>query len=263
MAGALVGCLAVLPMTASAENGTARLFAAGSLQAALSEVIQDYEAQHGVKVDATFGPSGLLKGRLEQGEAAEVFASANMDHPSALHESGLAGPVQPFARNQLCALAQPGLDLTSDTLLERMLDAAVRVATSTPKADPAGDYAWELFGKAEALKAGSTESLRAKALQLTGGPDSTKPPEGRNVYGWHMDQDRADIFLTYCTNARLAAQEVEGLQIVAVPEDLSVGAVYGLTVMNSGDRAQGEALAQYILSPDGQSVLERFGFSKP
>ena len=43
------------------------------------------------------------------------------------------------------------------------------IAPSTPKADPSGDYAFELFRKAEAIKPGAQTALEKKALQLTGG----------------------------------------------------------------------------------------------
>ncbi|MEJ2376396.1 MAG: hypothetical protein P8Y53_23280 [Pseudolabrys sp.] len=44
-----------------------------------------------------------------------------------------------IARNRLCALVRPGLDVTSTTLFDAMLDPAVRLATSMPTADPSGD----------------------------------------------------------------------------------------------------------------------------
>ena len=74
-----------------------------------------------------------------------------------------------------------------------------------------------------------------------------------------LDSDQADVFLTYCTNAVLARAEVPGLQIIQVPPALSVGADYGLIVL---DGAPPEAwhLAMYILSPAGQAVLADFGF---
>jgi ABC-type molybdate transport system, periplasmic component len=247
----------------AAADDTVRLFAAGSLKPALSEIARDYEAITGVRVEATFGPPGALKERLEKGEAAEVFASANMEHPRALSTAGRALPVQAFARNQLCALARPPLAVTTDTLLDRLLDPKVRVGTSTPKADPAGDHAWELFAKADALRPGSAMKLRTKAMQLTGAPDSSRPPDDRSVYGWLMEQDRADVFLTYCTNAKLAVEEEPVLKIVAIPDALAVGATYGLAVLKKGDIAKGNGLAEHILSPAGQMVLERYGFVKP
>lgn len=240
------------------------LFAAGSLKAALTEAAQAFEksANGSLRVNTVFGASGLLRERIENGEAAHVFASANMEHPRKLAAAGLsAGDVKMFARNQLCAIAQPGLAVTSETLLDVMLDENIRLGTSTPKADPSGDYAFALFAKAEALKPGAKATLEAKALQLTGGPNSEKGPEGRNTYGWVMSENRADVFLTYCTNAALAKKDTESLQIIEVPEALSVGADYGLMVLESAPEGA-SSLAEFILGPDGQAILAAYGFSR-
>src|SRR5690606_10689989 len=133
-----------------------------------------------------------------------------------------------FARNRLCALTRAGVPAPPETLLDALLDPTTRAGTSTPGADPAGDYAGAPLRKADAGKPGAFATLDAKALKLTGGPDSAKPPAGRNPYGWVMAQDRADIFLTYCTNAVLARKDVPDLRIVAIPDALAVGADYGL-----------------------------------
>ena len=101
--------------------------------------------------------------------------------------------------------------------LDALLRPDLRVGTSTPKADPSGDYAWALFEKAEKLRPGSFALLSGKALQLTGGAQSEKAPEGTNQYGWVMAGKKADLFLTYCTNAVLARKEVPALRIVRVP----------------------------------------------
>ncbi|MBW2429311.1 MAG: molybdate ABC transporter substrate-binding protein, partial [Deltaproteobacteria bacterium] len=189
----------------------------------------------------------------------DVFASANMAHPEKLASSGWGSPVVLFARNQLCALAQPDLEVTTDNLFNTLMDEKVRVGTSTPKADPSGDYAWELFRKADKIKEGSFTALSGKTLKLTGGPDSEKAPQGRNQYGWVMGQKKADVFLTYCTNAVLARKEVQALKIIRIPKELSVGADYGLLVR---DGASNEAwrLAMYILSPAGQKIIREYGF---
>lgn len=256
----LVAVLAVLVSMPAKAADNLTLFAAGSLKTALGEVAKAYTAQHGMAVATDFAASGLLRRRIEEGARPDVFASANMAHPRKLAAAGIGGPVMLFARNRLCAIAQPGLAVTSETLLEVMLRPEVRLGTSTPKADPSGDYAWELFGKTDALKPGSLKLLDGKALKLTGGPDSPKPPAGHNTYGWVMAEKQADLFLTYCTNARLAQAEVPGLQIVALPESLSVGADYGLTVIGA-DKPAAWQLAAFILSPDGQTILDKYGFT--
>lgn len=233
------------------------LFAAGSLKAALSDVSEDFTRTYGIPVSSTFGPSGLMRERIEAGETAHVFASANMRHPGTLEAAGNGGPVALFARNRLCALARPEVAVSTDTLLEVMLSDDVRLGTSTPKADPSGDYAFELFDKS-----GHADALKAKALQLTGGADSATPPEGRNAYAWVLDSDQADVFLTYCTNAVLARKEVPELQIVQVPEAVSVGADYGLIVLD-GASSDAWRFAMHILSPAGQSILSEYGFDAP
>ena len=171
------------------------LYAAGSLRGALTEVAAAYERASGEKVQAKYGASGLLKDEIAGGAKADVFASANMEHPRALATAKKSSPVVLFARNRLCALVRPGLTVTTATLLDRMLDGSTKVGTSTPAADPSGDYAFEVFRRAEKLKPGAQAFLEKKALKLTGGPSSMAPPQGRSVYGWHVAEGRADIFL--------------------------------------------------------------------
>jgi ABC-type molybdate transport system substrate-binding protein len=251
-----------ITMTTPAAADTVLLHAAGSLRGALTEVSKAFEASGGGTVQAKYGPSGLLKNEIEGGAKAEVFASANMNHPQALASAKKSGPVVLFARNRLCALVKPGLAVDPANLLDRMLDPAVKLGTSTPKADPAGDYAFEVFAKTDKVKGGSRAALEKKALLLTGGATSAPPPKGRNVYGWHVAEGRADIFLTYCTNALVARKENPGQQIVQLPDALAVGADYGLTVVANAPPSA-YRLALFILSSDGQRILAKHGFSAP
>ncbi len=248
--------------SAQAQLAPLQLYAAGSLREALTEVAQQFEARTGRAVALTFGASGLLRERIEKGEPAQVFASADLEHPQRLAQAGGWQAPTVFALNRLCALAAPAVDVSPDSLLEAMLRPEVRVGTSTPGADPSGDYAWALFRRAEALQAGAFAALEHKALKLTGGANSPKPPAGRGTYAWVMDQGQADLFLTYCTNAVAAQREVPRLNIVAVPEALQVSARYGLSARSGAD-AGATQLAQFILSPAAQTVLQRCGFGPP
>ncbi len=144
-----------------------------------------------------------------------------------------------------------------------MLDPTIQLATSTPKADPSGDYAWEVFRKAEDVRLGSRLRLEQKALQLTGGPNSLQPPAGTSVYAYAIQQRVADVFLTYCTNARAAVDAMHGGSVVSLPPSLNVGADYGLTALNAAQAEKALKLVLFILSPDGQQILARYGFSAP
>ena len=244
----------------AAQAQALRVYAAGSLNAVMTAIAQSFTASGGPPVTTVFGASGLLRERIEKGEAAAVFASADVGHPQALSRAGKSGPPIVFARNRLCALAAPGVDATTATLLDRLLDTGIKLGTSTPKADPSGDYAWQLFEKAEAIRPGAFAALDAKALKLTGGPQSPAAPPGRSIYAAVIAERKAEIFLTYCTNAIEAARQVPGANVVTIPDALAVGASYALTVVDPS-RPGAERFALFVLSIPGQEILAQHGFT--
>ena len=94
-----------------ADAAPVQVYAAGSLREAFTEIARDHEARTGQKVALTFGASGLLRERIEKGEPAQVFASADPDHPQRLAaRGGWQAPVV-FTRNALCALTRSLSDL--------------------------------------------------------------------------------------------------------------------------------------------------------
>src|SRR5689334_11543233 len=118
----MLGMLATAGAAPEHSEAPVRVFAAGSLTGAMTAVIKLYKERTGVDVEAQFGPAGLLRERIEAGERPDLFASANMAHPQALADSGLATPPVIMARNRICARALPGFGLTTANLFDRMLD---------------------------------------------------------------------------------------------------------------------------------------------
>ncbi|MEQ8814714.1 MAG: substrate-binding domain-containing protein [Thalassobaculum sp.] len=237
-------------------TGRPALWAAGSLAAAVA----DLTARPGMDADITVGPSGLLRRRIAAGERCDLFLSADLGHPLALARHGWASAVVRFAGNGLCALARPGLAVSPGTLLDVLLDPAVTVGTSTPGADPSGDYAWRLFAAADTLRPGARAALVAKARVLTGGEVPPAAPPGRHVYAWLVDGGQADLFLTYRTNAVAAIADNPALRMVDPPPALSVAASYALAVRRHAP-ASARRLALAILAPDGREVLQVHGFT--
>ena len=259
--GVLVG-LVLAGGVVMAQQSPVPVFAAGSLRGPLTEAAKAFEASAGgAPVALTFGASGLLLDRIKTGADAQVFASANMAHPQALSAAGSFGPTQVFTRNALCALVRPGLAVDSTNLVATLLRPDVKLGTSTPKADPSGDYAFEMFQRVDnaGAPAGSGAALAAKALQLTGGPTSPPPPADRNVYGVLVASGQADVFITYCTNAVVARREQPQLQVVDIAPAINVAADYGLAVRKDASPAA-QAFAAYLLSPAGQAILRKAGF---
>jgi molybdate transport system substrate-binding protein len=258
-----VGSLIMIEPLRAEDAPGVRVLAAGSLRTAIGEIAAAFAYATKIKVEAGFGPSGVLRERIEKGEAADVFASADMGNPLALFRAGKAGPVVLFARNRLCALVRPGLSLTPDNFLATLLDPQIKLGTSTPKADPLGDYTWAMFGKADSIRPGSRATLEAKAQKLIGGPPITAaPPAGSDVFAWHLREAHADIFIEYCSAGADFKKDLPGATVVDVPPSLGMGADYGLTLLPTTN-INAATFAMFVLSADGQTILAKNGFEAP
>ena len=158
-----------------------RIYAAGSLTAAFTEMARAFPTGGNDIAPPVFGPSGVLREQIEHGAPADILASADMEQPRALARGHDGRFVVMFTRNRLCALGRAALGMAPDNLLDVLLDPKVRLATSTPHADPAGDYAWAVFAKADGLRPGAGKVLEQKALQLVGGANTPPLVPGRGA----------------------------------------------------------------------------------
>jgi molybdate transport system substrate-binding protein len=257
----IAGMLFVMVIVAASHSGVAeplRIFAAGSLTETFTEMVKAFPAEANAVAPPVFGPSGLLRERIERGEQADILASADMDQPRILSREKADRPVIMFTRNRLCALGRASLGLTQDNILDKMLDPAVRLATSTPHADPAGDYTWAVFARADAVHPGARAILEAKALQLVGGPNTPPLVPGHGAVQGIFLTNRADVMLGYCSGAGSVMRDVPDLTSVMLPPALTVGPAYGLIVLSDHPLAAQYAL--FVLSERGQAILAKHGF---
>ncbi|MFM0156977.1 molybdate ABC transporter substrate-binding protein [Paraburkholderia sediminicola] len=239
------------------------IYAAGSMGGALASIARQYTTESGQKIDLVTGPAGLLLDKIENSAKADIFVSANMAHPQRLTAEGKAAPTVVFARNRVCVQARPDVGLTTDNLLDKLLDPNVKIGTSTPKADPGGDYAWALFAKADSVRPGAKQILETKAQQLVGGPAAPQVPAGQNPVKYFMATRRVDVFIGYCSSHETKPDS--SLVQVELPANLSISADYGMTVLElpqtATTRNAAYRLALYLMSPEAQDVLTRYGFT--
>lgn len=232
------------------------MLAAGSLREVIGAIGERYKTETGTTVTADFGPSGVLRERIEKGEKADLLASADMGHPLKLMADGRAIRVAMFTRNALCAFATPKVGLTQANFVGRLLDPAVKLGTSTPKADPAGDYTWLMFHRADALHPGAYAVLDAKAQKIVGGPG---PVSGDPVADG-FKSGTIDVMIGYCSGRARLAKAVPGLTAVEPPKEIAAAPEYGLAVLKDAD-PRADDLALYMLSPEGQQIFAQFGFA--
>jgi molybdate transport system substrate-binding protein len=207
-----------------------------------------------------FGPSGKLRERIEAGDKPALFASASPAHTDRLQKAGLLRSSNVFAGNTLCVMARPGFSLSGKNVIDVLLDDAVVLGTSTPGADPSGDYTWEMFKKIDASRAGALARLDAKAKKLTGA--EINPTESQAAYAKILLDKRADVFVSYCTNAKSAQKSSPNISFVEVPAAFNVVSNYSIGITPEAPESARNFL-RFVLSERARSTLAALGFSAP
>ena len=256
VAAALAGLTSV---PATAQNDGLVLYGAGSLREAMTEMAAAFTRERGVAVRTQFGASGRMRERIEAGDKADVFTSADIGHAARLVADGRASVMAMFARNDLCVLAPAGrAPANSAAALDALLASGVRIGVSLAKIDPLGDYTVQLFDAADKLKPGSGQMLRGRAVVLDNPPGAPPSPSG-DYYLDALRDGRIDLAIVYCSGRGRYARLDPALVMVNFPPELAVGPQYGLAVMKDA-RPEAALLALTILSPAGQRILANNGF---
>lgn len=261
---ALCACTWIGMANAIAAPAVLHVWTSGSMAGVLAEIAAHYTQETGQAVEITSGAAGLLRQRIEKGADADVYVSANLANAQQLAREHLGSPAVIIARNSLCILARSKLHLTAENLLETLSKPSTRIGTSTPGADPSGDYAWAWFASLDAAHPGAGKVLRDKAQQLVGGAMAPRVPAHANAVTWFLQQGRVEAFVTYCSSRQPDARPVPGLVKIAIPADLTVPVNYAMSVLLHPDeparQIEAHRFANFLLTPDAQARLPRYGF---
>lgn len=204
-----------------------RILAAGSLRVVWPQLMTAFQAD----AVCDFGPAGLLRERIEAGEACDFFASAN----------------------RLCLSVRAQAMREGEDWLSLLTRRDLRIGTSTAGCDPSGDYTQQLFSRMG--KEG--EAVRKRAVALVGGRQTLPLPAGRLAAEWLINHDYTDIFIGYASYApRLRL--VNSLRVVDIPEPYNPVAEYGFACLSE----QGKTLADFLLSARARLILMQHGFSE-
>jgi ABC-type molybdate transport system substrate-binding protein len=256
-AAALTAVISItVPSPARAAGETVEIFSAGSLRGVVADLTQEAQSAFKVEIKATFGGSGSLRERIERGETPDLFLSADLGHPLALESQGrTVVPAIVFARNRMCVISRKSAGVTARNLIDRLLAKDVRVKTSTPIADPAGDYAWAIFDRIDTLRPGAGAKLKEKAQTVM--HVSATPAPGQSATAALFVAKQVDMSITYCSGWTALQKEVPDLTSLEVPPQLDPHPVDGIAVLSH--RPQAMQVALFLLSQKGQAILAKEG----
>ena len=257
----LAAAALVAIVSATAANGaqpqTVEIYSAGSLRGVVGNLTNEAATALGIEVKSTFGGSGSLRERIENGEKPDLFMSADVGSPRKLQAEGrTVVPVIAFARNRMCVVSPRAAGLTAANLIDHMLEKGVRVKTSTPIADPSGDYAWAIFDRLEQLRPGSGAILKGKAqalMSVKATPATPTQSAAAALFASHQ----IDMTLTYCSGFPALQKEVPDLTSFPVPPQLDPHPVYGMAVLS--DKPGVLRLALLLMSERGQAIIAKNG----
>jgi molybdate transport system substrate-binding protein len=250
---AVLGLGALVNIGVAAEPQTVQIFAAGSLRGIVTDLAAQAGPALGIEVKSSFGGSGSMRERIEKGEPADLLMSADLGSPEKLEAQGrTVVPVIAFARNRMCIVSRKAAGVTAANLVNRLLADKVRLKTSTPIADPSGDYAWSIFKRIEALHPGAQAILEKKAqasMTLVATPATPTQSAAAALFATHA----IDMSITYCSGTAALEKEMPELTSLVVPANIDPHPIYGVAVLST--RPEVMRLALFLLSEKGQAIV--------
>lgn len=239
--------------TTPARSGPLMVFAAASLTDAFEELATAFEATYpGAEITYNFAGSQQLAAQLNGGAPADVFASANSRQMEAVIAGGRVedGAAQAFVRNRLVVIT-PSDNPAGITTLQDLAKPGVKLILAD-KAVPVGQYSLDVLAKASALP-GYTEAYSPTVLaNVVSYEENVRSVLAKVALG------EGDAGIVYTTDAAL---EADRLQQIAIPDELNTIASYPIApVADSANPALAEAFIAFVLGPEGQAILARYGF---
>ena len=237
-------------LSGGASGGVIHISAAVSLKEALTAAGRRY---HQINPSAAsilfnFGATGALRAQIAQGAPADLFIAASDDEMNKAEKAGLIDPAtrKVIARNQLVLIVPADSKLKLDQLSALAKSPGVhRLAIGQPRTVPAGMYA--------------QQALKYLHLWDALGPRLIYGESVRQVLAY-VERGEVDAGLVYLTDAKQAGAKV---RVVAIAGEETHDPICYVAAVVKGIHAAaaGRAFIDYLVSPDGQEVLEGYGFA--
>lgn len=233
-------------------SGTLTVFAASSLTDAFEELAEDFERRNpDVEVRANFAGSSTLATQIRQGAPADVFASADETQMEAVVEAGLAaGEPEAFAKNREVVIV-PEENPAGIRSLGDLAEPGTRLVLAQEEV-PAAEYAEEILAAAAEDPEYGADFDSAVLDNVVSREADVRAAVNRVVTG------DADATFGYASD--VTPEIRDEVRLVEIPPDLNVEASYPIVALEPGDTELARRWVEFVLSEEGQAVLEDWGF---
>ncbi len=241
------------PPTDQAQAVELVVFAAASLTNAFDEMAAAFSAQNpGVRVVFNFANSSQLATQIAEGAQADVFASANeMQMGVAFSAGHIDGPSVTFATNRLAILV-PADNPAGIGGLDDLAEPGVKLVLVVPGA-PIRDYTNQVFETLAADPAYGIEYLDAINLNLVSEEENVRQLTSKIALG------EADAGVVYTSD--VTPDIANRVQLIEIPDEVNVIATYPIGLVTGASQPEtGRAFIAFVLSDEGQAILNRWGF---
>lgn len=240
-----------VPPTATVEPVTLNVFAAASLTDAFTEIGKNFEAANpGVTVTLNFAGSQALRTQIEEGAPADVFASASGKEMDAAVEGKFIadGVKQVFLTNKLIVIL-PANNPAGLEKLEDLTNSGVKIVLAAEEV-PVGNYARQAL---ELMNGSFGADFKDKVLaNVVSNEDNVKQVVSKVQLG------EADAGIAYVSDIVASSD----LKTIEIPTELNVIAKYPIAPLAaSANAGVAQAFVDYVLSAEGQSILQKWGFT--
>ena len=219
------------------ENLT--VLAAASLTDVFEDLAAEFEEEHGVEVDLSFGSSTGLAEQVADGAPGDVLATADEPSMQLTEDAGVTGDAAAFATNVPVIVTPPDNPAGIETLADLADTTWVRCADEVPCGRVARDVLED--GGIVAEPVSLEEDVRATLDKVASG--------------------EADAGLVYATDAVAAGDRVATIEIPGAAAHRTSYFLATLEQAADDDLAQG--WVDLVLSERGREVLAEAGFGTP
>ena len=236
-------------------SGKLLVFAAASLTESFEEIGQAFESEHpGVEISLNLASSQQLAQQLAQGAPADVFASANTkEMVNAIASNRVAeGSQRTFAHNKLVVIFPKDNPAGLETLQD-LAQPGLKLVLAA-KEVPVGKYSLEFLDKASQDPAFGATFKDDVLRNIVSYEDTVKSVLTKVVLG------EGDAGIVYLTDISLDNADKVGR--IDIPEALNTVATYPIAPVSDAPQPEwAEAFVNWVLSPRGQEILAKYGFS--